>query len=49
MQEHPYHVTLGMPIIHELPPKWMENGEVLHHLRGEVKPHLHQTKYPFPN
>ena len=37
---NPYHVSLGMLIAHELPPKWMEN-KVLHLLRGEVKhPHF---------
>ena len=30
-------MCLGMPITHELPPKWMENEEVLCCLRGEVK------------
>ena len=34
----PYHITVGVPLTHELPQKWMENEGLLCYLRGEVKP-----------
>ena len=36
-KRHLYHMPLGTPTTHELSPKWMENEEVLHCLRGGVK------------
>ena len=35
-RRYPYLVFFGIPITHEPPPKWMENEEVLCHLRVEV-------------
>ena len=33
-----YHVPLGSPITKEAPPKWGQNEEAFHQLRGRVKP-----------
>ena len=43
LKRWPYQV-LGIPITHDVLPKWMENKEVLYQLGGDVKPPLQQTK-----
>ena len=36
-ERHLSQVSLGTPFAHELPPKWVENQEVLHYLNDDVK------------
>ena len=35
--ENMYHIALETPEIHEIPPKWNKNEDVLQHLKDDVK------------